>query len=219
MNSAPDIVWDLPTRLFHWSLVVLVALQYASAEFHWLDMQWHLYGGYALLTLILFRVLWGLFGSASARFSSFVRGPAALRRFMHDWRGRQLRPQRTHNPIGGWSVVLMLSLLSLLAVSGLASSDDIDWFGPLTAKLDSATIAWATRWHHRIGDVLPWLIALHLGGVVAHEWRGERVTASMWHGRRDLGGNEPARASLWRAGALALLSAGMVYALLRYAGS
>ena len=113
---------------------------------------------------------------------------------------------------------MLLSLL-LLAVSGLASSDDIDWFGPLAAKLDSDTVEWATRWHHRIGDALPWLIGIHLLGVLAHEWRGERISASMWHGRRTLPGDAPKRVSSWRAALLAVLAAGSVWWLLRWAAA
>jgi len=217
MNAMRKMIWDLPTRLLHWLLVALVALQYASAQFHWLDMQWHIYVGYAILTLLLFRIAWGVLGSESARFSSFVRGPRAVRSFLRDWRRRQAPLQRSHNPIGGWSVLLMLALLLLLVLSGLASSDDIDWQGPLAAQLADATIAWATHWHHRLGDALPWLIALHVAGVIVHEWRGERVTAAMWHGRRDIVGDEPRRAPLSRALVLALLSALAVYVLVRLA--
>ncbi len=79
MASNPIVVWDLPTRLFHWTLVVLIALQYASGEFDLLSMEWHYRLGYATLALIVFRVLWGFFGSQTSRFAEFVRGPARSR--------------------------------------------------------------------------------------------------------------------------------------------
>jgi len=77
-------VWDLPTRLFHWLLVVLIALLYASGEYNLLDMRWHFWCGYATLALILFRVLWGVFGSQTSRFSAFVRSPVAVARYGPD---------------------------------------------------------------------------------------------------------------------------------------
>lgn len=213
MNTATVVIWDLPTRLFHWALVLLIALQYASGEFHWFDMQWHLYAGYATLTLLLFRVIWGFVGSDSARFARFVRGPGGVLAYL-----RGGAPAvATHNPIGGWATVIMLTLLFAIVISGLAASDDIDVFGPLTQKLDDATIRAATRWHHRLVDALPWLIALHVLAVLVHEWRGERLVAGMLHGRRRIDADAPLirrwpRALLWL-----LLCVAAVWALLRYA--
>jgi len=82
MSPNRALVWDLPTRLFHWTLVLLVALQYASGEFGWLDLQWHVPAGYAALALLLFRAAWGFVGSDSARFAQFLRGPGAIRRYL-----------------------------------------------------------------------------------------------------------------------------------------
>jgi len=75
-------VWDLPTRLFHWVLMALVLLLYATGEFGMLDMRWHFWFGYTTLALIVFRVLWGLFGSQTSRFADFVRGPIAVGRYV-----------------------------------------------------------------------------------------------------------------------------------------
>ena len=136
MSPNRALVWDLPTRLFHWTLVLLVALQYASGEFGWLDLQWHVPAGYAALALLLFRAAWGFVGSDSARFAQFLRGPGAIRRYL---RGGQ-RVVHTHNPLGGWAALLMLLWLLAIALTGLASSDDIDVAGPLAAQLDDATV-------------------------------------------------------------------------------
>ncbi len=207
------MIWDLPTRLFHWSLVLLVLVQFGSAKWGWFDMQWHFYGGYATLTLLLFRLAWGWVGSESARFAYFLRGPSAV---LSEFRGtRQLG--RTHGAVGGWSVVLMLLLLSLVALSGLATSDDIDWFGPLTAKLDADTIRFATRWHHRLTDLLMWLIVLHVFAIGWHEWRGKRLVEAMLHGRRQLDGPGLRIVSTRRALLLLLVCVAGVYALLQWA--
>ena len=97
-------VWDVPTRLFHWLLVVLIALQYATAEFHFLDMEWHFRFGYATLALIVFRLLWGIFGSQTSRFSAFVRGPSAVLRHTRvavvEQGGDERRPQSARRLVG-----------------------------------------------------------------------------------------------------------------------
>src|SRR5262249_12671645 len=117
VKAHAQLVWDLPTRMFHWLLVVLVALQFATAEFHLLDMRWHFWFGYATLALVLFRVLWGVFGSQTSRFADFVRGPTAVWGYL-----RSLAPAPKpigHNPLGGWSVLAMLTCLLLQSVTGL----------------------------------------------------------------------------------------------------
>ncbi len=212
MSDSRTLIWDLPTRLFHWSLVLLMIIQFGSAKWGWFDMQWHFYGGYATLTLLLFRVVWGLVGSESARFANFLRGPGAV---IRDLRGAQ-PAARTHSPLGGWSVLLMLLLMSLVVLSGLATSDDIDWFGPLTSKLDAATISFATYWHHRLTDALMWLIALHVIAIAGYEWRGKRLVETMLHGRRELAGTGLRIVSKRRALLVLMVCAISVYALLRW---
>ena len=214
MSPNRALVWDLPTRLFHWTLVLLVALQYASGEFGWLDLQWHVPAGYAALALLLFRAAWGFVGSDSARFAQFLRGPGAIRRYL---RGGQ-RVVHTHNPLGGWAALLMLLWLLAIALTGLASSDDIDVAGPLVTQLDDATVRAATRWHHRLTGALPWIVAAHVGAVLVHEWRGERLVAAMLHGRRA-GAAPVCMASTWRAVAALALSAVLVYLLVRTAST
>lgn len=215
MNDPRILVWDLPTRLFHWTLLLLVTLQYGSGQFGWFDLRWHVYAGYATLAVLLFRVVWGFVGSDSARFTRFVRGPRAVAAYLRWRRGTDA----THNPLGGWAVVLMLLLLLAIAITGLASSDDIDVVGPLVAQFDDATVRSATRWHHRLTDLLPWLIGLHLLGVLVHEWRGERLVAGMWHGQRPIDGPAPRIASNGRAVFVLGVSAAAVYLLLRLAGA
>jgi cytochrome b len=98
-------VWDLPTRLFHWLLVVLIVLLYATGEFGMLDMRWHFWLGYATLALTVFRVSWGLFGSQTSRFADFVRGPAAVGRYVKAQISTNAHFSLGHNPLGGWSVL------------------------------------------------------------------------------------------------------------------
>lgn len=211
-------VWDLPTRLFHWLLVALIALQYAGGEFGLLPMPWHYRFGYATLALLVFRVLWGFAGSQTSRFADFLRSPRSLLRYVADLaRGRVARAPG-HNPLGGWSVMLMLASVALQAISGLFSSDDISEEGPLVARVSGATVALMTRIHHLNRYALLLLIALHVGAIALYyAIRNENLVAPMLHGRARF---ERARAlrfvSSWRALGLLVLSGAAVLALVAW---
>jgi cytochrome b len=209
MPSNTITVWDLPTRLFHWALVVLIALQYASGEFELLPMAWHYWLGYATLALIVFRLLWGFFGSSTSRFFEFVRGPATVAHYaLASARGRE--PVVVgHNPLGGWSVLLMLACVLVQSISGLFASDDLTESGPFAARVSDQTVKWMTHVHHFNRYVLLILIVLHVTAVLLH-WamRQENLVAPMWHGRKRIDGMRPMTVvSVWRALALLLLSA------------
>lgn len=216
MASNTITVWDLPTRLFHWALVVLIALQFASGEFELLSMAWHYWLGYATLALIVFRVLWGFFGSSTSRFAEFVRGPAAAARYaLASVRGSE-PVVIGHNPLGGWSVLLMLACILLQSISGLFASDDLTESGPLAARVSDETVKWMTRVHHINRYVLLILIVLHVSAVLLH-WvmRHENLVAPMWHGRKRIdGARSMALIPVWRALALLLLSSVAVAALI-----
>ena len=105
-------IWDLPTRLFHWMLAGLVGFSWWTAETHRDDL--HIWSGMAILTLLIFRILWGFVGSSTARFANFVRGPRAVFGYLRgDWKGVG------HNPLGAISVVALLGLLMVQVGLGL----------------------------------------------------------------------------------------------------
>lgn len=214
-------VWDLPTRLFHWSLVALIALQYASGEFGWLSMEWHFLLGYATLALVLFRVLWGFLGSQTARFGDFVRAPATVLRYAAGLARGRAAHAPGHNPLGGWSVLAMLASVALQAVSGLFTSDDIADEGPLVARASAATVDWMGWLHHVNRYVLAGLIGLHVLAVLTHRVaRNENLVAPMLHGRARLAAARGLRfVSSWRALALLAASAGAVWALVAWGGA
>lgn len=154
-------VWDLPTRLVHWSLAALVVASFVTAKLGGLWMDWHQRAGYAIGALLLFRLLWGFAGSRYARFASFVRGPRAIAAYL----GGRLQSAAGHNPLGALSVLALLALLLLQAGSGLFATDDIATEGPL-AKLVSGSFAAAASKLHRQGEWwLYALIGLHLAAV------------------------------------------------------
>ena len=187
MNDSPAAIriWDLPTRLFHWLLVALIALQYATAKFGFLDMEWHFRFGYATLALILFRVSWGLFGSQTSRFAEFVRGPAAVVRHARAMFSTNPQVSIGHNPLGGWSVLILLLCMLLQILSGLFASDGIDTDGPFVDRVSGSTSKLLTRIHDWNQDILLILIALHVLAIVLH-WvsHNDNLVAPMISGRR-----------------------------------
>jgi cytochrome b len=214
-------VWDGPVRLFHWLIVAIVLAQWASAEWNLLSMDWHFRLGYLMLGLVLWRVLWGFFGSENARFAHFLRGPAAVARYAPSTLERKPDAMAGHNPLGGWSVVALLLVLFLQAGSGLFSSDDIFLFGPLAERVSADTMDAMSGLHETLTNVLLALIALHLAAIAWHlVWKRENLIAAMITGRRAFAVDPALRFTGWlRALALGAVSGGVVWAIVAWGQS
>ena len=132
-------VWDLPTRLFHWLLVGFVVTSFVTVEIGGNAMQIHELSGFVILSLLLFRVGWGFFGSRPSRFSDFVHGPKAVLSYVRGLLRNDTPPHFGHNPLGGWSIVAMLLALFVQAGTGLFANDDIMTEGPLYSWVNKAT--------------------------------------------------------------------------------
>ncbi|MCU0773428.1 MAG: cytochrome b/b6 domain-containing protein [Ideonella sp.] len=191
----PVRVWDLPTRLFHWALAASVVGAVASAKIGGNAMVWHFRFGYCVLALLAFRVVWGLIGGRWSRFSSFVRGPGTLWRYL---RGRTSADEHLdvgHNPLGALSVLAMLGVLAAQVATGLLADDEIASTGPLARFVSSATSGLATYWHKDWGQ---WLIIglalLHVLAIVAYALRGRALLPAMLGGDRALAPGTPASA-------------------------
>lgn len=158
-------LWDLPTRLFHWALVALVAFSWWSGENH--DMERHRLSGYAVLALIVFRLFWGFFGSRTARFSQFLRGPGAVMAYARGLVARRHAPSFGHNPMGGWSVAALLLALAAMVTAGLFAVD-VDGLesGPLADYVSFETGRLASGIHEAVFSVLLALVGLHLLAIV-----------------------------------------------------
>ncbi len=199
---------------------MLLAAQWASGEFGWLSMDWHFRVGYALLALLLARVVWGVVGSDSARFVRFVRGPRAAWSYARAFAAGRVEPSAGHNPLAGWSVLAMLLSMFVQVVSGLcAGNPDIFLYGPLAHRLDETAVAWAMRVHEINGTILLGLIAVHVLGVLLHVVRyRERLIRAMIDGGKWLA-QEPGLRMVAARWALLVLAvcAGVVWALLRWA--
>ena len=178
-------VWDLPVRVCHWLMVLFVAVSWWTAETHRMD--WHQYSGHALLAVVTFRIYWGFFGSSTARFSQFVRGP----RIVLDYLKGQWVAIPGHNPLGALSVLALLGLLLAQVVLGLFSVD-VDGIesGPLSTYVSFDAGRLAAEWHDDLFEVLLWLIGLHIAAVLFYLlYKKQNLAATMLHGERDYAGD------------------------------
>src|SRR5579871_1820699 len=166
-NSALAVrVWDLPVRLYHWLIVVLIAAAYATWRLNW--MVWHGWIGDLTLALLLFRLLWGFFGSETARFSHFLTSPRAAFQHLKYIFLREPDRQVGHNPAGGWMVLLLLALLLAEALTGIYVANDIADVGPLTAIVPAAAADAIDVSHAIIWNVLLAAIAVHVLAIAGY---------------------------------------------------
>ena len=195
-------IWDLPTRLFHWLLVGLVGLSWWSAEYRYDDL--HIWFGIAVLTLLIFRVLWGLVGSSTARFANFVRGPKAVFGYLQGtWRGIG------HSPLGALSVIALLVMIGVQVGLGLIASDEDGIMqGPLARLVSIDTGDWAREWHEELFNVLLALIGLHVAAIIFYRLRGKSLVKPMITGRGEVeSGVRPMQPAKWWVAVLCLLVA------------
>ena len=176
-------VWDLPTRLFHWSLAGLVLCSWVTAENGFLKL--HLYSGLAVLTLLLFRILWGFFGSTTARFADFLHGPGRALSYLRAVARGERQVHAGHNPAGGWMVMVLLAVLLVQAMTGLFSNDGVRFNGPLAARVSSALSDRLTSLHGTIFNGILLLVWLHIVAVLFYRYvRAENLVAAMISGSK-----------------------------------
>lgn len=193
-TSGPVRVWDLPTRVFHWTLAAGVIGLGITGQVAGDALEWHMRLGVSVGGLLLFRVLWGLVGGRWSRFSSFVFSPAAYLRYL---RGQALPGEVFnvgHSPLGGLSVLAMLVLLALQVGTGLVADDDIATTGPLNALVSNASAKLATAWHSGPGKLLLLaLVLLHVGAIIFYQWRRQQaLVRAMLSGDKQLPADTPA---------------------------
>ena len=171
-------VWDLPVRLNHWLLAALMAFSWWSVKSDHVD--WHIWSGIAILTLLLFRLMWGFVGSSTARFANFVRGPKQVVRYLRgDWRGIG------HSPLGALSIVgLYLVTLTQVGLGLLNEDDDGLFAGPLANFLSPDTTDKIRDLHELNFKLLLGLITLHVAAILYYRLvRGKKLTKPMITGR------------------------------------
>lgn len=172
-------VWDLPTRLFHWALFVLITLLFVTAYAG--RMGAHAAMGQAVLVLVVFRLAWGFIGSQTARFSDFVKGPSAIRSYLAGSQSGTLG----HNPLGAAMVLALLATLLVQALSGLFSGDGIGFDGPFVHLISRVASDSVTSLHVTLAYVIAGLVAIHIVAVLLH-WmrRGENLIVPMFLGTK-----------------------------------
>lgn len=198
-------IWDLPTRIFHWLLVACVIGLIVTGNIGGNAMVWHFRLGQTVLTLLLFRLLWGF---AGGHWSRWAQLPLAPQQLVAYWRGRSSTTVWAgHNPMGSWSVLLMLLWLLLQVGTGLVSDDEIANAGPLTTLAPGAVVNAATAWHKGIGKlVLIALVLTHVGAIVWYRVRkAQALVPPMLHGNKTLAQAAPASRDGLPQRALALL--------------
>jgi cytochrome b len=179
-------VWDLPTRLFHWSLVALVAFQWLSGEFKDELLELHILGGYAILVLAAFRLLWGFVGGQHARFGNFLRGVGPTLEYARALRANAAPHYLGHNPLGGWMIVALLAMLALQGLTGLFASDEVMGGGPLRNVVSDQLGEILTELHEGSFNVLMTLVVAHVASIVAHRlFKGEDLVRPMLTGYKD----------------------------------
>ena len=182
-EAAPEprkvAIWDLPTRLFHWTLAALIALSWWTAEEHEDDL--HIWSGLAVLSLLIFRIMWGIFGSSTARFANFIRGPKAVLGYLRGtWHGIG------HNPLGALSVIALLGLTAVQVGLGLIASDEDGLMqGPLASLVSTDTSEAALDLHDDLFDVLLVFIGIHVAAIIFYKLRGKSLLRPMITGNGD----------------------------------
>jgi cytochrome b len=206
MHDAPSQsirVWDLPTRIFHWSLAVAAIGLLVTGKIGGDAMPWHARLGYCVGALLLFRLVWGFVGGHWSRFATFVPSPGRAWKY---WRGDDPRPVAGHNALGALSIYAMLVFFAAQFASGLFSETKEDFSGPLSVLVSNATVHLLTGYHRNIGQVvLIGLVALHVAAIAYYLWRGENLVAPMIRGDKQMPHALPPSRDDARSRALALV--------------
>ena len=228
-TSTRILVWDVPVRLFHWTLALLLVVSYFTARAGGDWMKLHFWSGYAILTLLFFRIAWGFLGSTTARFSSFLKGPSAALAHLGHLLGRGRPRDAGHNPLGGAMVVILILAVLAQAATGLFAADtDMGMVnGPLALKVADKWVERATDFHSFWINVLLILTGLHVLAVLFYlVWKRQNLIGAMFSGRKPADDVvEPGVAtpklvfvSNRLAISLLLVSAALVYFIVRAGG-
>lgn len=207
--GTPVRLWDLPVRLVHWSLAVLILALWLSAENHRMDLHFTL--GLIVLGLLVFRLLWGLLGSSTARFAGFVKGPAAVRAYLAAQKSGTAAHVVGHNPLGALSVIALLGVVAAQVGLGLFAQDhDAVNSGPLNFLVSYDTAKAISEVHEALFNGIIALVVLHVGAILYYRFvKRDNLVGPMITGRRvfDIDVATPRIAPLWLALACAALAA------------
>ena len=207
-------IWDLPIRLFHWLLVLCIAGSFVTINLGDEFIQWHAYFGYSILTLLIFRIVWGFVGSKHARFLSFIPSKQAIFDYLQGRSPRVLG----HNPIGALSVFALLFVLSVQVFTGLFVDDEVSFKGPLEKYVSGSVASFFSEIHEGNQVVILTLIAIHIAAIIFYKkFKGEDLIKPMISGDKEIDPSEEAEylpADLGRASKDGVLQRGFALLLL-----
>lgn len=190
-------VWDLPVRIIHWGLALSVFGAWLTRELEGDWFAWHTRCGYAVLVLVLTRIVWGLIGTRYARFADFVRGPTTVVKYIKEIRRSSGDSQHLgHNPLGALMIIALLTMLLMQAVTGLFANDQIFETGPLFGYVSVAVSDQLTTWHKQIFDVLWIAIWVHVAAALFYlSVLGQNLIVPMLTGRKSGAADQGIRSS------------------------
>jgi len=214
MKPQQSLIWDIPTRLFHWLLVIGLFLQWLTGEYLDDSIDWHFTIGYCMLGLVLFRVVWGVIGTRYAKFSNFLTSPSRALKYAKTLPDKDSKVYAGHNPLGGYVVIIMLLLIALQAISGLFVSDEIFSEGPYRS-LASEPVKEAMEFiHFNLFNALLAIVGVHVIAVFVYQlYKKQKLIIAMLNGRKNTDAESIKSSKLWLALVLAVAVAGAVYTL------
>lgn len=216
MEKVEKRIWDLPIRITHWGLVVSFFGAYFTAELKPLLI--HELFAFACLTLVIFRVMWGLVGSQTARFTQFVKGPTAIKGYFRELLKLRHKEYWGHNPVGALAVLTILGLMTALVVAGLFAQDR-SFIGPWATSVSPSLSEFLKEFHEVLATVLLIVVLVHIAAVLAYRFvLRDNLIKPMVTGTRpaDPDFTEPKFAPIWFALALFALSVAITGAIFRF---
>lgn len=182
-SVAHVLVWDIPTRLFHWSIVLLLFISWLSADQGFMTV--HLWSGSALLALLLFRIGWGIVGSTTSRFRDFIHPPRKIAGYLKAMASGEKPLHAGHNPAGGLMVAILIAVLLAQALTGLLANDGMHFSGPFANWVSEEGSAQATTLHRMIFNVILLLIWCHIVAVGFYLFvKGDNLVRPMFTGKK-----------------------------------
>jgi cytochrome b len=170
MDTTSIRIWDLPIRIFHWTLVASIGFAWFTAESSESWMEWHERTGIFILSLVIWRIIWGFVGSDTARFSQFLKSPFYALHHLQEMRQQATAYHAGHNPLGAWMVIALLAMILVQGLTGLFATDDIATEGPLAHLVSGSTSETLTSLHHLGFNIILMLAAIHIAAVLFYRF-------------------------------------------------
>lgn len=214
MSTAKSRIWDLPTRLMHWALVISIAVCWWTGTHN--DLDYHIYSGYAALWIVLMRIYWGFAGASTAQFKNFVRGPRAVIAYVRTLHWRNTAHTPGHNPLGALSVLALLGMVLTVVVLGLFAVDvDGLYSGPMSLYVTFKKGRHLAHLHYQWFEYLLYVIGLHLAAVAFYYvHKRHNLVTPMITGKAHIE-EEMTGAPLWRFVLGAVVISAFVWAVSR----